>query len=137
VIKVVLHKSFAVSMAFLVLFSTLSVTIEKHFCGDTLVDVALFTEVERCSMEASEMKLTSSSKKPCCKDTVDVIEGQDELIVKTFDDLDIDKLQFITVFAFSYINLFESLPKQVIPHKDYSPPNLVYDIQLVQETFLI
>lgn len=136
-IHTLLHKVFAVGMAFLVLLSTLSVTIEKHFCGDNLVNVSLFSEVEKCSMEAEDMALSRITKKSCCKDTVDVVKGQDELIVKTFDDIDIEQQQFIASFALSYVNLFESLPKQVIPHKEYSPPDLVYDIQVVHETFLI
>lgn len=136
-IQTLLHKGFAVGMAFLVLLSTLSITIEKHFCGDYLVNVSLFSEVEKCTMEAEEIELAKITKKPCCKDIVDVVEGQDELIVKTFDDLDLDQQQFIASFAVSYVNLFESLPKQVIPHKEYSPPKLIYDIQVINETFLI
>ena len=124
-------------MAFLVLLSTLSITIEKHFCGDNLVDVSVFSEVEKCAMESMEVELATITKKSCCKDTVDVVEGQDELIVKTFDDLDFEQQQFVATFAMSYVNLFESLPKLVIPNKEYSPPKLVYDIQVLNETFLI
>ena len=123
-IQTFLHKGFAVSMAILVLLSTLSVTIEKHFCGDYLVNVSLFSEVEKCSMEAQEMESAKITKKPCCKDTIDVVKGQDELIVKTFDDLDLDQQQFIASLVYTYANLFESLPKQVVPHKEYSPPKL-------------
>ena len=47
-----LHKIFSLSMALLVLMSTVSVTIEKHFCGDHLVDVAIFSDAEKCGMEA-------------------------------------------------------------------------------------
>ena len=45
--------------------------------------------------------------------------------------------QFLTTFLYTYINLFEGLPKQVIPHKDYSPPNLVSDIQVLDQVFII
>ena len=119
-------------LAVLVLLSTVSFTIEKHFCGDVLVDVSVFVEAEKCAMEAEEMAL----KKTCCKDEIDVFEGQNELIV-SHDDLDFEQLQFVTSFIYTYHNLFESLPKQIIPHKDYSPPNLVLDLQLLNDTFLI
>ena len=133
VIKQVLHKSFSTLLAFLVLFSTVSFTIEKHYCGDTLVDVAVFVEAEKCGMEALEIQ----QKKTCCKDVIEIVEGQDQLKYSSFDDLDFEKLQFLATFTYSYIDLFEGLPNLIIPHKDYSPPNLVADIQLLNDTFLI
>ena len=120
-------------LALLVLFSTVSFTVEKHFCGDVLVDVSVFTDVEKCAMEAMEMK----QKKSCCKDEVDVVKGQDELKFNSFEDLDFEQQQFLTAYAYSCINLFEGLSKQIIPHKDYSPPNLIQDIQVLDEVFLI
>ena len=88
-------------------------------------------------MEALELELESITKKPCCKDEVDMLKGQDELLVKTFDDLDLDQQVFLASFAYSYINLFEGLPQFIVPHKDYSPPNLVADIQVLDQVFLI
>ena len=131
-IKQVLHKMFSISLAIIVLCSTVSFTVEKHFCGDTLVDVAVFTELNKCAMDAEEI-----TKKPCCKDKVDIVKGQDELIVKTIDDLDFKQQLFVAFFKYSYIYLFEGLPQLVIPHKDYSPPNLVIDKQIIDQVFLI
>ncbi|WP_083692168.1 hypothetical protein [Seonamhaeicola sp. S2-3] len=135
-IKAFLHKSFSVTLALLVLFSTVSFTIEKHYCGDVLVDVALFTGAEKCAMESQELASQKITKKHCCKDEVDVIKGQDELI-KSFDDLDFEQQLFITSFVYTYHNLFESLPKQTIPHKDYTPPKLISDILVLDQVFLI
>ncbi|WP_417398511.1 HYC_CC_PP family protein [Gelatiniphilus marinus] len=131
--KPFLHKSFSTLLALLVLFSTVSFTIEKHFCGDILVDVALFTEAEKCEMEVLEIK----QNKTCCKDVTNVVEGQDELKFSSFEDLEFEQQQFLASYVYSYINLFEGLPNLIIPHKDYSPPNLVTDIQVLHDTFLI
>ena len=133
VIKQVLHKSFSALLAFLVLFSTVSFTIEKHYCGETLVDVSVFTEAEKCGMEALEIE----QKKICCKDEIKVVEGQDELKPASFDDLEFEKQQFLASFVYSYRNLFKTLEKEIIPHKNYSPPDLVTDIQVLNDTFLI
>lgn len=119
-------------MVMLVLFSTVSFTIEKHFCGDVLVDVSYFVEAEKCAMESMEI----AQKRNCCKDEVDVVEGQDELQLESFNYFEIQP-EFLTTFIYTYINLFGGLPKQVIPHKDYSPPNLVADIQVLDQVFLI
>ncbi|WP_406682813.1 hypothetical protein N1F78_08920 [Seonamhaeicola sp. MEBiC1930] len=135
-IKIFLNKISAVVLALLVLVSTISFTIGKHYCGEVLVDVAVFVEAEKCAMEAEEIALEKITKKPCCKDEIDVVEGQDELI-KSFYDLDFDQQQFVTSFVYSYTNLFEGEPKKIIPHKDYSPPNLVKDICVLDQVFLI
>lgn len=136
-IKQVLHKIFSTLLAFLVLFSTLSFTVEKHFCGDVLVDVAVFSDVEKCEMEAYEIALEKLTKKTCCKDEINIVEGQDELKVTSFDDLDFEQQQFLASFFYSYANLYKTLEKEIVPHKDYSPPNLVSDIQVLYDTFLI
>jgi len=124
-------------MALLVLISTVSFTVEKHYCGDVLVDVSLFSEAQKCGMEALEMQMSSITKKSCCKDTVDIVKGQDELSFKTFNDLDFNQQLFLVSFSYSYINLFEGLSEQIIPHKDYSPPNLIQDIQVLDQVFII
>ena len=137
-IKQALHKSFSALLALLVLFSTVSFTIEKHFCGDFLIDTAIFTEAKKCEVEMPNAEgKTIVKKKHCCKDEIDVVKGQDELKFSSFEDLDYSQQQFIVSYITSYINLYKSLPKQNIPFKDYSPPNLVTDIQILDQVFII
>jgi hypothetical protein len=136
-IKQVLHKTSSILLALLVLFSTVSFTIEKHFCGDTLIDVAVFSEAQKCAMEAFEMEQALITKKNCCKDELESIKGQDELKMSKFEDLQFDQQVFLESFVYSYVNLFEGLSQQIIPHKNYSPPNLVQDIHILDQVFLI
>ena len=124
-------------MALLVLFSTASFTVEKHYCGDVLIDVSVFTEASKCGMEDSEMDQAVVTKKSCCKDTVDVIQGQDELSVKTVNDLEFEQQLFLASFTYSFLELFEGLSKQIVPHKNYSPPNLIADVQVLNQVFII
>lgn len=121
-------------MAFVVLFSTLSFTVESHYCGSRLVDTAVFTKLKSC---IAEMENKTPIKKGCCKDEVAVVKGQDELKLNSFDDLKFEQQLFLTALVSAYRTLYVSLPKQIIPHKEYSPPNLIYDIQVLDETFLI
>lgn len=72
----------------------------------------------------------------CCTNEKVAVEGQDELKVN-FDSLDFEQQTFLASFTYSYLNIFESLPRQVISHKNYSPPLLVSDIQLLDSVFLI
>lgn len=41
-------------MALLVFLSTLSFTIESHYCGDVLVDTSMFDAVDTCGMETQQ-----------------------------------------------------------------------------------
>jgi hypothetical protein len=113
----------------------MSFTVEKHFCGDNLVDTAVFSKAKKCGGLDSEIEVYI--KKPCCKDIVDVVEGQDELSISDFENIDFKTKFALSTFVYTYVNLFESLPKLVIPHKDYSPPLLTKDIQALDETYLI
>ena len=138
--KEVLHKIMAFFMALVVVFSTMSFTINMHYCGDTLVEAAIFHKAKGCGMELQQ-PITKSGcsveKKGCCTDKHVTVKGQDELIVKTIDDLDVNQQLFVATFTYSYLNLFEGLPELVIPHKNYSPPILVTDIQVLDQVFLI
>ncbi len=132
-LKLFLHKTLAALLTLLVLFSTVSFTVEKHYCGTNLVDIAVFSKVKSCTTEAIQI----FQKKSCCSDEVDVVKGQDELKVGGFDDLDLKNQQFIIAYTFNYTSWFKSLPKQIIPNKGYSPPNLVADIQVLDQVFII
>ena len=72
-IKQVLHNVFSIALAILVLISTVSFAIEKRYCGDVLIEVSVFTEVEKCGMAPSEMELSKLSKESCCKDEIEFI----------------------------------------------------------------
>ncbi|APG61079.1 HYC_CC_PP family protein [Christiangramia salexigens] len=121
----------SICMAVMVLFSTFSFTVDKHFCGSYLVDSAVFSKAKTCGMQMS-----AAAEAHCCSNEKISVEGQDELKL-SFDSFDFNQQLFITTFTYTYFELFETLPKQIIPFKDYSPPLLVADIQLEDQVFLI
>lgn len=130
--KKVFQKSGSLLMALLVLFSTMSFTVDKHFCGSVLVDLAIFSEAEKCGMEHMGDMMNGHG----CKDQKIAVKGQKDLKV-SFNDIDLPQQVFLASFTYTYVELFEELPKDFIPFSDYSPPLLVYDIQLRDQTFLI
>lgn len=124
-------------MAFLVLFSTMSFTVNKHYCGKMLVGQTIFSEVESCCpMMDHSSDENSPEKKKCCTDKKVSVEGQSELKT-TFHSFDFQQQLVFTAFVYSYINSFESLPKQVVHFRDYYPPPLDKDIPVLYQTFLI
>jgi hypothetical protein len=119
-------------MSVLVLLSTLSLTIEKHFCGDELVNVALFTEVDSCCGDTSEKSNTEFKDTSCCKNVVEVLEGQTELNITSFDDLEETVQIFFAAFATTYFNRLE-YKRDPISHRHYRPPILTRDIHILNE----
>ena len=129
----------AFSLACLVLVSTMSFTINKHFCGDYLVSTSVILNAKTCGMEKqnpSPQKDCNILKKNCCKDEIQLVEGRDDLKLD-FSDLNFQQQIFVTSFVITYINLFEGLESQINPFKEYTPPLVVKDIQLLDEVFLI
>ncbi len=137
--KQVLHKIASILMAFTVLFSTLSFTVDKHYCGETLVDVAIFGKAQTCGMEMEQNnsnKDCSITKKNCCSEKQEIIKGQDELKI-SFDTLTFEHQTFIVLFTSSYVSLFENIENKNALYSDYSPPLVVKDIHKLDETYLI
>ena len=133
------QKCSSLMLALLVLVSTFSFAIEKHFCGDLLVDQAMFSKVKDCGMSSHNMDSMIVSEilsDSCCTNTHLALEGQDELKI-SFDNLNFNQQVFVAAFTFSFIELFEGTPELVIPFKNYSPPILVTDIHLMDQVFLI
>ena len=75
-------------------------------------------------------------KNNCCKDVVKFIEGKDNLKAN-FSDLNVEKQVLFNAFIFSYVNLFEGTVNNIIPFNEYSPPEVILDIQVLHDTFLI
>jgi hypothetical protein len=136
--KQVSHKIASFLMAFVVLFSTMSFTIDMHYCGDTLVETAIFHKAKGCGMEMQNPSSTDCAvtKKNCCTDVQITIEGQDELKI-SFDKLTLDQQVFIASFISTYINLFEGLDNNVSSYEEYKPPLVIRRIYKIDETYLI
>ena len=136
--KKVSHKIVSLLMAFVVLFSTMSFTVNMHYCGDDLVDTAIFSKADTCGMEMENPSTEgcSISTKNCCDDKQLVIDGQDELQLQV-DKISFEQQVFIASFVYTYINLFEGLDENVSSFEEYKPPLVVKQIFKIDETYLI
>ena len=127
------HKITAILMALLVMSSTLSYSFAKHYCGEHLVDVTLFGQANGCGMDMDE----GLSDNSCCKDVVDLVEGQDELSLEKTVELTIEQKQFLLAFVYvvAQLELYEQ--KEKPEYAFYDPPELVCDFQQLHEVYLI
>ena len=120
-------------IAMVVMLSTMSFSVVQHYCGTQLMDQSLFEELEPCCMDADQ---AADHTDPCCNEKQYLIEGQNELSRNSVD-LELNQQVFFTAFVYSFINVFEGLPEQIVPLRDYIPPLLVTNIQLVDQVFII
>ncbi|EWH14696.1 hypothetical protein KLA_02672 [Cellulophaga geojensis KL-A] len=136
--KQVFHRIMSLAMAFVVLCSTMSFTLGMHYCGDTLVETAMFHKAEGCGMEMDNPSTEGCSitKKNCCNDEQLVVDGQDELQLQV-DKVSFEQQVFIASFVYTYINLFEGLENNVSSFEEYEPPLVIKEIFKIDETYLI
>lgn len=137
--KRTIHQVVSMAMALLLLLSTTSWKVEKHYCMGRLMDVALFLDVDDCGMEMPPMEndgFVVEQGNSCCDDEVIFMAGQDNLNI-SFEDLDSEQQTFLIAFAYTFQRLFEFENTQFVPHEHYPPPQLVKDIQLLDQVFLI
>ncbi len=113
-------------------------TLEKHFCGDSLEDIAVFGETEQCCIttESNESNKLHFSKSNCCNTEINFIT------VNVFDSLKTNKLtkkevKFVACFFCNYLDNFTSYSTDYKLFNDFSPPEIWFDKQIKFQTFLI
>lgn len=139
--KEVFRQIVSTALALMVLLSTMSFSLDMHYCGDHLVDYSIFDSVDDCMMKAESSKSSSecaimAMDMDCCSDVEVSFEGQDDLKV-SFDHNYFDQKIFIAAFAYTYINLFEGTESEKVPFVDYPPPFIKRDVQVLHQSFLI
>lgn len=136
--KQLTHKILAIIMIFVVLFSTMSFTVNMHYCGGNLISTSLFQNDKGCGMEtnSSSKNDCSLTKKNCCDTEQILVHGQDELQLSS-DNFSLQQKIFITAFIVSYANLFNTISKKITFFEQYKPPLFVKTIYKIDETYLI
>ena len=125
-------------MTFVVFFSTMSFTLDMHFCEGNLVQTTVFHKGKGCGMEiknpSSENNLVF--KKKCCEDKLTIIEGQNE-IQQQLNTISFQQQTFFVSIGFEQLNAFQDLVNSVSFYPKYRPPLVIKDIYKIDETYLI
>lgn len=126
-------------MSVVVLFTTMSFTVNEHYCGDHLVDLSFFKPAESCGMEmdtSAPADDCSIEKTDCCTDVSFVVEGQNELKNAKID-FQKKEIQYTTIFLDIAIEQFEGAFKKTVPYQHFKPPLISRDIQKLYEVYRI
>ena len=125
-------------LALLVLLSSVSWTLEEHYCMGRLVEVSWFTEAHGCGMgmDSSDSDKSESESFSCCDDQTFVIDGQDHVkLIK--DQVEYAQPDLNLNWYFVYSPFIITSP-DLIPVPNYRPPPLIVkDIQVLHEVYLI
>ncbi|MGI9546255.1 MAG: HYC_CC_PP family protein [Flavobacteriaceae bacterium] len=137
--KELLRKFCAVLSALLILGSTTSWTVDKHYCMGHLVDIAWFDDASDCGMAMANSGFEnddSADEMSCCDDELISLDGQDELKL-SFSNFDLVDHQHYVTTGYIWEDYFIAYPVRSPLQTIYPPPKLVVDIQLLDEVFLI
>lgn len=125
----------------LVLFSSVSFTVEKHLCGGQVFSESVFGKAEKCGMEdgycAIENSNGSFSKKSCCKDEIQLINGS---VFKSESTSKLHNKQQQNLFAFTLLDYSIFPPinnSRIIQFHHYFPPPLTNNFDILYQVFRI
>ena len=145
----------AIFLSVLMLFSTVGFSMDIHFCGGEIDNVAFYDKADECEMmkkgnqsdlppchQKAEKKCHSNSNKngisknSCCDNQTYLLQSLDDSETNNgFDVANVD-LTFVTVFILSNFNLFEVENSQS-EYVDYTPPIVEQDVTVLHQVFLI
>jgi hypothetical protein len=136
--KKVVHKIVSIAMAFVVLFSTVSFTVSMHYCGDTLVETAVFFKAKGCGMEMQKpyAEGCAITKKNCCNDEQFIVDGQNQLQLQV-NQISFEQELVIISLLQTYTTLFDISEEKEIAFSEYPPPLIVRQLYKLDETYLI
>ncbi len=132
--RAIMHKSGAILMSLLLLFSTLSFTVDMHFCGHSLVDLKVFERADTCGMSMSSDAMQEMG---CCTDVEIQVDGRQDL------EPVVSAVEIVPLAAVLEVSYFQLLNPQVLVQQKQStflidsPPRPGPDLQITYQQFLI
>lgn len=140
--KKIISKIGTILLAFTVLFSSLSMGIDKHYCGDTLFSKAIFSSAQDCVMQqvtACPGHTTTEQyvqKESCCYNVHLVFEANDinQLALQSYT---LKKQEVVVLLVNDYLFSLKQVNRYQKYYQYYSPPLIVQDIPVLIQSFLI
>ena len=134
----IIKKITASILSFIVLFSSMSFAIDEHICGDQVMDVSYFGNADNCGME--EVKINSNNSvlkgNNCCLDQITLFQSSLFNIEKPTNLHNLE-LQFLSWNSSLYVGFHIITSFKLEYYKDFSPPDINNDFQVLHQVFLI
>ncbi len=136
--KKALKKIGAIIMSFVVVLSTMSFSINQHFCGDLLVESAMFSKahcgnaMDKPDAEENCVILDDL----CCDDEIKQVDFPNNF-ENYLSNLNPEQQQFVVAFTYTYLNLFNNFNKKEPISSYYKIPLVERDLNILYQTFRI
>ncbi|MEM7085119.1 MAG: hypothetical protein AAF489_02995 [Bacteroidota bacterium] len=130
----------SIVLSLLLLLSSSGLTYAQHFCGEyeMMSKITLGEEHLSCGMEMMSSTCEDSHEDDhnCCDNEYTTIDVDDNFATSSFD------IQLSPVFVIAFVSVFVvqepyNYDQNFDYYKDYSPPPLGEDLQVLYDTFLI
>jgi hypothetical protein len=137
----VLRHIVAITLSALLVLSTVSFTVDMHFCGSHLVDFAINDKAHGCGMQMEDMPGNHASaianpNMGCCQNVHYTITGQDDLQASNFDYSIIQPIQLGEATVLPAIH-FDDSPGEAVLYRLYQPPPNRVDLSVLYQVFRI
>lgn len=139
--KKLLQNIGTILMALLVLFSSLSFGVSKHYCAGEVSEVSYFVDVNGCEMpqqvaSCDTSKIESVKKKSCCETTYHFVDGNDFPSKKITTLVSFDpQITIIQNWNFSFYLSQENLDSKSF--FEYHSPPILKNRVVFYESYLI
>lgn len=136
----VLRQLSKVTLALLVLFSSMGFTESRHYCMGELQSVSLFMHAVDChksNESPCRNKNNNNSKKGCCENKVVIIKGQN---LETSVDHTINwlpELNFAPILLHINYLVETAEDKGFVHYYNFHPPPIIRDIPVLVQSFLL
>lgn len=134
-IKLLQHIGLSI-LSFCFLFSTMSFSINTHYCGNILVDKQMMLPAKKCAMHSAD-NTHINAKDDCCNESNQIIDGQDELQLNFLDDIQSPFVALSYSADHFLLRLQTDQLKRQTHFKDRAPPGNKYSFQILYQSFLI
>ena len=136
--KLIIRNISATILSFIVMFSSMSFTIDEHFCGSRLMDVSYFGDADNCGMDEIDMSSNISvfKKNNCCKDQITLLQSS-IFNKEKFINLQHIDAEVLFFKANSYLGTYKDIAIEIEYYTNFSPPDIAQDIQVLHQAFLI
>ncbi|WP_373056671.1 hypothetical protein [Zunongwangia sp. H14] len=122
-------------LALAVAFSTLSFSISRHYCGNLLINKAVYKKDDTCcSASPTKSSKENLSGKDCCSNTILKVNGQNELTNYCFS---FKTFQFPVPDSFDRVTINIPLRKSAPTIPNIDPPPLREQLFIYFGAYLI
>ncbi len=143
------YRILALSLAFLMFFTSAGLSIDMHFCQDSFKSFSLIGKAKNChelaqtstckhhKVPAQEETGEKTDKKDCCENRTVTLDSDQDQQIQTIDfTLTKEIKQFVTAYIYAF-HQDKITEEESISFALYRPPLIQRDIPILIQSFLL